>query len=565
MSSQRLRNQFEILFEHFNGTDVNVQIEEITDLFSCTRRNARMVLNKLEEQEWIEWHPSAGRGKSSQLLFKRSRDDVSITLARRYLDDANFTGALGVLGNDALKLEKVVEQYFGVNQQDSLNIVRFPCYRSIVQLNPLTSASRIEQHVINRLFNGLVQLDVNGNVQPDLAYKWEAITNSHWRFHIRSGVRFHNGLSIEIAHVVDSVNQWRQLPLFRHIEEVVEISDRAVDIYLNTPDIHFDKTLTTTCAKISLLDTSVNPDSSEISIGTGPFKVVLHDNKKLVLSAYDNYFGMRAVTDRVEITVFEDAPTNLLYPSFDWPIKRAYNTENSDNNAELDSGCTYLLLNRKSGLAQQNEWAKYFCERLSSINLYQQISPEIINEFGLLPAHGIKPGFYHNNPVETLSYNSEHNSLKFHKLPFNSAERKQVVRLAFRGENPIFKIYLEAIKATLAQDAIEVELVPYEKHQSGEYDFDICLQALDMIHGCDHEIAAWLLNEVNIEQYSPTKDAIQYVQLIEMWRDGKNTPHLSSSISDALTKNRQIIPIYHHWLGVNRFGLLNQFRIEDLD
>lgn len=56
MSSPRLRVQFETLFEKFAGNDTEVQLEDITDALFCTRRNARIVLNKLEEEGWIEWH-----------------------------------------------------------------------------------------------------------------------------------------------------------------------------------------------------------------------------------------------------------------------------------------------------------------------------------------------------------------------------------------------------------------------------------------------------------------------------------------------------------------------------
>lgn len=50
MSSPRLRVQFETLFEHFQGQDVETQLEDVTDILFCTRRNARIVLNKMEEE-----------------------------------------------------------------------------------------------------------------------------------------------------------------------------------------------------------------------------------------------------------------------------------------------------------------------------------------------------------------------------------------------------------------------------------------------------------------------------------------------------------------------------------
>lgn len=51
MSSPRLRVQFETLFEHFQGQDVETQLEDVTDILFCTRRNARIVLNKMEEED----------------------------------------------------------------------------------------------------------------------------------------------------------------------------------------------------------------------------------------------------------------------------------------------------------------------------------------------------------------------------------------------------------------------------------------------------------------------------------------------------------------------------------
>ena len=69
MSSPRLRTQFERLFEHFQGEDAVIQLDELTDILCCTRRNTRIVLNKLAEEGWIEWIPAAGRGKQSHACF----------------------------------------------------------------------------------------------------------------------------------------------------------------------------------------------------------------------------------------------------------------------------------------------------------------------------------------------------------------------------------------------------------------------------------------------------------------------------------------------------------------
>ena len=166
MSSPRLRVQFETLFEHYNGKDCGVQLEEITEILFCTRRNARIVLNKMEEEGWIEWHPSPGRGKLSQLNFKRSRTDVSENLARRYLEEGKIGQALKVLDQDSAKLAQVVESYLGVQQLEGQQVLRLPYYRPLSMLNPEKPVRRSEQHIARQIFSGLTRLD-DGTVDQE--------------------------------------------------------------------------------------------------------------------------------------------------------------------------------------------------------------------------------------------------------------------------------------------------------------------------------------------------------------------------------------------------------------
>lgn len=155
MSSPRLRVQFETLFQHFDGKSCGVQLEEITEILFCTRRNARIVLNKLEEEGWIEWHPAAGRGKLSQLIFKRSKADVSENLARRYLDEGKIGQALEVLDSDAAKLTQVIQGYLGLQHKEGEQVVRLPYYRPLSMLNPHLQMRRSEIHIARQILAGL--------------------------------------------------------------------------------------------------------------------------------------------------------------------------------------------------------------------------------------------------------------------------------------------------------------------------------------------------------------------------------------------------------------------------
>ncbi len=291
MSSPRLRVQFETLFEHYNGKDSGAQLDDITEILFCTRRNARIVLNKMEEEGWIEWHPAAGRGKLSQLIFKRSRSDVSENLARRYLEEGKIEQALNVLDRDTAKLSRVVESYLGVSHHHGEQVVRLPYYRALSMLNPLKPMRRSELHIARQIFSGLTRLDENDQLGPDLAHSWESLSPEHWRFYIRPGVRFHNGQPLTVDDIIESIQEFSSMRLFEHIESLSEPSDWVLDIKLNKPDVQLPLLLTESCAKVLLPKADRSDQFDTFPIGTGPYKVMQNDEKRLVIQANDNYFA----------------------------------------------------------------------------------------------------------------------------------------------------------------------------------------------------------------------------------------------------------------------------------
>ncbi|MGF1806841.1 SgrR family transcriptional regulator, partial [Aliivibrio sifiae] len=97
MGSPRLRTQFEKLYAHYHRTSAGVQIDDIADLLCCTRRNTRMVLKKMSDEQWIVWRPAVGRGKSSILEFISTPDYVYLSLAKQSIEDGKLDVALEIL------------------------------------------------------------------------------------------------------------------------------------------------------------------------------------------------------------------------------------------------------------------------------------------------------------------------------------------------------------------------------------------------------------------------------------------------------------------------------------
>lgn len=534
MSSPRLRVQFETLFEHYQGQDCGVQLEEITEILFCTRRNARIVLNKMEEEGWIEWHPAPGRGKLSELIFKRSRSDVSETLARRYLEEGKLGQALKVLDKDTAKLAQVVESYLGVQHQEGLQVIRLPYYRPLSMLNPTKLVRRSEQHIIRQVFSGLTRLDENEELQPDLAHSWDRLSATHWRFYLRPAVRFHNGDLLTPETVIASLSKLKQKPLFSHINDIQITGHNTIDIMLDRADYHLPLLLSESCAKVLLPENARGDDYDQFPIGTGPYKVTQNDDKRLILRAFDNYFGFRPLLDCVEVWVIDDVHSTMVFPSISNPIKPKTGTFSDD--VELDPGCTYLLLNRKSGLAKSNDWASYFSQRLGALNLYQQLPQDKIVELGVLPAHGLKPGWYHH--TRQGSYTSPPSYRK--------------VTIAYHGQHPMFPTLVKCIETLLKQDNLEVELIKYDLEAPNIEDIDIWVKPMGIANNRDDALAGWLLNYSDISLLSKNEDFGFWTKVVEQWQSEENSNFPAKDLGKSLVEKMQIIPMFHCWLGVSK-------------
>ncbi len=534
MSSPRLRVQFETLFEHFQGQDVETQLEDVTDILFCTRRNARIVLNKMEEEGWIEWHPAAGRGKLSQLIFKRSRADVSENLARRYLNEGKIGQAFAVLDQDAAKLTQVIESYLGVQHQEGLQVVRLPYYRQLSMLNPQKPMRRSEQHIARQVFSGLTRLDEEEQLQPDLAHAWQALSDTHWRFYLRPGVRFHNGNLLTTELIVQNLWQLRLLNLFAHIDLVDSPYPWAVDVYLQKSDTRLPLLLAEACAKILPAESERNPDFDLMPVGTGPYKVVLNDEKRLVLQAFDGYFGFRPLLDRVEVWVIDEVHSSMVFPSLSNPMKTARGS--STEEVELDPGCTYLLLNRRNGVAKDEHWARYLTDKLNALNLFRLLPEEKIIELGVLPAYGLKPGWYH------------HSAAAQRTLPPESKE----LTIAYHAQHPMFPTVANAIKQLLSQDGITVNVIKYEHTVVETENVDIWIKPMGIANHRDDALAGWLLNYSDIEFLSKGEDFNQWVSLIDAWRADSSALFPAKELGKSLVEKHQLIPMFHCWLGISK-------------
>ena len=75
-------------------------------------------------------------------------------------------------------------------------------------LDPHKVESDVEFNIISDLFDGLVSVSPEGEIQPRLAEKWENKDNTVWTFHLRPGITWSDGTPITAEDIVWS---WQRL------------------------------------------------------------------------------------------------------------------------------------------------------------------------------------------------------------------------------------------------------------------------------------------------------------------------------------------------------------------
>lgn len=538
MSGQRLRAQFTRIYHHFNGDDTDTTLQAVADILACTRRNARMVLSKLEEQGWLTWQPSVGRGKLSRLAFLRSEIALKEEQAAHWLGQGKMDQALACLDHDSTKLAALIQKQMGPSTQNGRQIVRLPYYRQLETLDPCKPLRRSEQHIVGQIFNGLVRYgDSERVVAPDLAHHWEAVSATHWRFYLRPGVRFHDGRLMGEQDVIASLSNLSTRRFFAHLLRVESPGPRMIDVYLSSPDPRFDHTLTLPEAVVRPAERQKSKQYDDQPIGTGPYRVVEKQPHRLVLEAFDDYFGYRALTDEIQIMVFDEAAMCYLTPSTSLtPERLASHQTTLSQKLEMDQGAGYLLLNCRDGLAKQAAWREYLHAKLSSLQLLPRLAHCGMGEYRLFNAYGLMPGWMHHEQGDAAP----------------SAPAPTSLTVAYLSEHPLYPIIAKAMQAHLSEDGIQVNTLALSSadYFSGQHGrkIDIWLGALSFGERGQAGLFNWLgthdlIMSACTDHMLETIDA--YTQ---RWRETQDDG-CAENLARHLVAH-QMVPLFHIWMGV---------------
>jgi peptide/nickel transport system substrate-binding protein len=179
--------------------------------------------------------------------------------------------------------------------------------------------------VMSLVQEGMLAFDDDLSLAAGVADSWEQVDPLTYVYHLRDGVTFHDGSPVTAEDVVysmtwhldpDARSQLR--PFYNSVDSIEATGDREVTIKLKSPDVQFQYTPAHMSGfimkKSQLEEHGENYGTPDVlPLGTGPYKVVEYvPDDRVVLEAYEDYWGGAPPVDRITILAIPDQQTRLL-------------------------------------------------------------------------------------------------------------------------------------------------------------------------------------------------------------------------------------------------------------
>jgi ABC-type transport system substrate-binding protein len=197
-------------------------------------------------------------------------------------------------------------------------VVNFLIESMPTNLDPRVGIDAQSERIDSLIFSGLIQLDPERKPRPDLAEKWETPDPLTYVFHLRPGVKFHDGrilTSADVKYTFESIlNRTVTSPkrgtliLIRSIETP---DATTVIFHLSEPYAGFLWTISRPA--LGIVPAGAGSGVSDHPVGTGPFRFVsarLDDS--VVLERNGAYFGTPPKISEVRFRVVPESIVRAL-------------------------------------------------------------------------------------------------------------------------------------------------------------------------------------------------------------------------------------------------------------
>lgn len=181
-------------------------------------------------------------------------------------------------------------------------------------------ARGVSRKVYEWMFDALVRIDANGEIQPALATDWEFIDDTTIEFNLREGVTFHNGMPFDAEDVkftleynVDPDNARAPGNRIRAVEEVEILDPLTVVVHLNVVDPVILANLSVNHILSKRYFDEVGLDEYSLSpVGTGMFSLADYSvDERYVLVRFEDYWGTLPQIAGLELVIRAEESTRI--------------------------------------------------------------------------------------------------------------------------------------------------------------------------------------------------------------------------------------------------------------
>lgn len=189
---------------------------------------------------------------------------------------------------------------------------------SPTNLDPRIGTDAQSELIDELIFDSLVRKDQNFNLTPGVAERWEIPDPRTYVFHLRRGIRFHDGRPLTSKDVQWTLDTMRNGTLatikgatYKLVSGVETPDDSTVVVHLTEPFAPLLWNLSE--GAFGIVPYGSGQDFNRTPIGSGPFRFVRSDpDSQVVLERNNEYWGERPRLERIRFAVVPDATTRAL-------------------------------------------------------------------------------------------------------------------------------------------------------------------------------------------------------------------------------------------------------------
>jgi peptide/nickel transport system substrate-binding protein len=193
--------------------------------------------------------------------------------------------------------------------QDSVTLL---LTEDVFSVDPNRQVESVTDSVLSNVYESLVTLDARLQIRTALADRWENPTPERWRFHLRPGVRFHDGTLLTAQVARDALLALQRNPeleasgYLRLVTRIEAVDESTLDLVTREPRALLPSLLAVYIVRAN------SAGAFPPLLGTGPFRLVeWRQGKSVLLERWEGYWGVRPAKRRATFLPVPDPRERL--------------------------------------------------------------------------------------------------------------------------------------------------------------------------------------------------------------------------------------------------------------